>query len=184
MNDEAEKRTFDLEFDLTAGDLQALEAYASKHLQSRRRERLGGQFRVALILLFVFCGVAMHKFDIALAMWPVWLAVVVYLAAGSEFRRWLNRRHVVRRLADPAALDGLKGRRLTVTPEGVRHVSKVQTLEIKWPGIERLGATKEHAFLFFEETTAIVVPKRAFATGDEFREFVETARQYREAAGS
>jgi hypothetical protein len=49
---------------------------------------------------------------------------------------------------------------------------------LRWPAIERVAETDDHAFLYTNPVRAIIVPRRIFADGWRFTEFVDLARRY------
>jgi hypothetical protein len=71
---------------------------------------------------------------------------------------------------------------LTVTPEALTQESEQGTGRILWAEVDRIEATKDHAFIYSSGNTSLIVPRRAFADKDEFAHFVSTAKRFHEGA--
>ena len=56
------------------------------------------------------------------------------------------------------------------------------TIINRWPGVLRVGDTREHLFVFTQSSDGFVVPRRAFASDEEFERFFEFAHTRCEAA--
>jgi hypothetical protein len=69
-------------------------------------------------------------------------------------------------------------RRVSLDAEAIRTVSDFAASTYLWHGVDKVGATLEHAFFYINTTMAIVVPGRAFADDRAFKDFVDAARRY------
>src|SRR5215475_5272012 len=69
-----------------------------------------------------------------------------------------------------------------LTPEALLTASEYGSGTTFWSGIEKIIIAGERALMFDSPTSAQVVPRRAFADEDQFREFVAIARRYRDEA--
>jgi hypothetical protein len=45
--------------------------------------------------------------------------------------------------------------------------------EYRWPMVQKLGRTRNHAFLYFNKNAAMIVPRRAFENASQWDEFYE-----------
>jgi hypothetical protein len=112
---------------------------------------------VALLLLVVACRLWVRPYLLA------WLAKPS-LTDPENRKRWLGWRRTV------IGPDGL-----SVRGDGIDST-------VEWTTIQKIPATRKHAFLYMTTAVAIIVPRRAFVSDADFRNFVATARAYRETA--
>jgi hypothetical protein len=167
-------RLLEIEYYLKPEDVLALHRF---HLRTRGKKGnawIGavffGQIVAIILLTLAWTG------EIPPTLWPIigLLALVVLLLLWRPFVMW----NLGRNLRQPAHARVLGWRRLHITPEGVTVIEEHSTAKTKWTGIEKIGVTDEHAFLYTLPEQAHVVPRHAFASAQEFREFVETAQRY------
>ena len=74
-------------------------------------------------------------------------------------------------------------RRLSIDAEAMRNVSEFASSTYRWHGIDKVGATLDHAFVYINTTTAIILPCRAFRDDRAFKDFVDAARSYHRMGG-
>jgi hypothetical protein len=109
---------------------------------------------------------------------------VVGLLILKISRRSLIRGSVRRMLRHPDNVRMLGKLRVRISADGLSAMDEFgATTQRPWITIVRIESTDNHAFAFFTENTAYVIPRRAFATEGEFRTFVETAQQFHTQAG-
>jgi hypothetical protein len=70
--------------------------------------------------------------------------------------------------------------RLTIAPEGITIQRTLSTTTHQWPVVWKIESTEDHVFFFDTSTSAIIVPKRAFADKRHFEGFVALARVYQQ----
>ena len=70
----------------------------------------------------------------------------------------------------------------TLSADGVQLSYNPTTTQTAWSGIERVAQTPTHLFLFDQPRSAFIVPRRAFASDEEFALFGDFARAHCEAA--
>jgi hypothetical protein len=107
------------------------------------------------------------------------LAGLLLLFSSRRFHVWLFRRSADKNI--PSS-DLLRPQHMTLTPEAVMHRTEHASGSTEWAGIQHVGITATHIFIFTTSTTAFVVPRRAFASDESFNEFAQTAQKYREIA--
>jgi hypothetical protein len=89
-------------------------------------------------------------------------------------------RQMRRQLQDEPKLVGW--RRLSISAESITFTGELMTVTARWQMVEQIVVTEDHAFFFTTKRTGLVLPIRAFADEEEFRDFVKAARRYRRAA--
>ncbi len=72
----------------------------------------------------------------------------------------------------------LEPRQLTISPEGISQSSAHSAGITMWTGIEKIAVTEDHVFFYVSRQRAIILPRRAFASNQDFTHFVETAQGY------
>lgn len=71
---------------------------------------------------------------------------------------------------------------VTLSPNGVRSDDGPETATVRWEGISRVANTSQHLFIFAQPKRALIVPRRAFDSDEEFARFADFARAQCEAA--
>jgi hypothetical protein len=98
-------------------------------------------------------------------------------------KRYLVRWQITRLVRHPQNEKLLLGwRSCSIGPEGVTFRQEGGSGNFSWATVPRICQTEEYAFIYTTTYQAIIVPRRAFASAEEFQEFVATARAYRDAA--
>jgi hypothetical protein len=131
------------------------------HLADRER---GIPFRTFLDLLPLFSGV------------PIYL---IYFP-------WAYRRKVRKIIAGMAGEGHNRAlfshHRVEISPQGIADASDLRQSSTAWRAVERVVKIGDYTFVYVSASSAIIVPRRAFATPTEFEEFVRTTRSYHEKA--
>lgn len=184
--------TFELNYDLTADDLQAWKNYAYANLVSRSQALdkvvRSRAFNLLAVVLGSIIGLAVVG-TIRLAVWAAgltwepyqyWLyffgviagivvTVLVFRSKGSAFRRKL-----LAKLAQQETRETdkqLLGRRtLTVSAEGFQLESPNGITTRKWSISKDVYATDSHVFIVAD--VAVVVPRSAFTNDTQRNEFI------------
>jgi hypothetical protein len=75
-------------------------------------------------------------------------------------------------------------RRIELDEDGVHQVAALHDARTRWPGVLSVEATDAHIFLMTDRLAGYIVPRRAFAAGEEAEAFLAFARsRARGAAG-
>ena len=127
---------------------------------------------------------------IVLAMiWPRWSSLerVLLVSVLSLFWIWgyplyywwaIKRNH--RRIYSNRENSGVIGSHfLAIEPKGVSEKSAVGESTTNWIGVERIEQDEKYLFIYIGPLQAHIIPKRAFASGQEADEFFELAQSYR-----
>jgi hypothetical protein len=175
-----------VEFVVRRDDLFALNEYLLKHPASGVKGSYGSLLWVrwgiwVLVALLVFIPSFMRGDDaIPLYAFVPLLVFSVVLFTLRFTNRGLVRKNLQRIIDNNPRLMGW--RRLALTPETFTAVTRYKTTTVSWAGIEKIVIMGDHAFIFEMPASAFIVPRRAFGDDEDFREFVETARDYRDHA--
>jgi len=98
--------------------------------------------------------------------------------------RWRIRRQIHRFYADRQNYNVVGPRRVIITPEFVTYSSPVSQTVMRWVGLERIITDPHALYILVAVTSAVIVPRRAFASDADFARFVATAHEFHSRAGS
>jgi hypothetical protein len=73
-------------------------------------------------------------------------------------------------------------RKTTLSPGGLTVSTAMAETTYRWECIRQIEVTKNHAFFVTNLNAVEILPRRVFATDDDFLQFVQTAEQFREGA--
>lgn len=71
---------------------------------------------------------------------------------------------------------------ITISKDAILGNSADSRSTLSWRAIDKITVTDTTAYLHIGPGTAVIIPKRAFATEAEFTAFVEQAKQYKKQA--
>jgi hypothetical protein len=169
-----------VEHDLTIEDAVAFQRYQLAHPSKPERSSWMTWFGIAClgVLILVMASPLLWGGG---SLWSL-LILFLYVAvvAYALFYRRIVASVLRRKLREPGFAKLLGWRRLDVTSDGISITTATTNSTTKWSGVSRLVATEEHAFFYLSPVEAYILPKRAFGAQNEFWDFVETARQYRD----
>lgn len=164
-----------VEFEATRADMAAFQAFVTRRIRQSVRSPL---YYAVLALLAVIVGgllsgalgVRFHR--------PTGVAI---LLLGAMF--WSIVARLYRSAASPLPNGSLVGpRRVELTDEYIRQVAALHDARTDWRGVLSVGETPAHVFLMTDRLAGYIVPRRAFASADEYRAFVQFARRRRDTA--
>lgn len=112
----------------------------------------------------------------------VGLLVTFVIGPAYVFYTLWSVRRRARRLTRKLLAEGknrsvLSEHRIFLNDEGITSETALIRSLYRWPVIERIVETSEYLFLFVSGFSAIVIPKRAFASDEHWQTFVQEARQ-------
>jgi hypothetical protein len=173
-------------FELTEDDLVAFHR-AQRTARFRRAREAGRRKKGPSWVVF---GVA---FGVALVVvftdmtWTVLTYLGLVLLGVVLVFVWALTVNVPKKLVKQFLNDGrnfrqLQRRTVTTTTEGIRQVTRDYSTTATWAGIDWIESTPSHVFFFLNTIQALIVPRAAFASEEEFKVFVEEVRRWHEAA--
>jgi hypothetical protein len=177
----------EVEYELTTEDLIAFQRY---HQQNPPSPQQRGGPATALVggfvfLMFVTAGLFFFLSDNPTASWYILMVPFVVLGAAAMllglivYARLTAPRQLSRAMQQGRNAEKFLGwRRLSIDAEAIRNTSEFASATYLWHGIDKVGATLDHAFFYINTTTAVIVPCRAFRDDRLFKDFVDAARHY------
>jgi hypothetical protein len=169
---------------MSLADYRAFNRYVLKHTK-------GGLF--LRILKAIFLGLVILAWLLLIATFPYttgnWADYPIFLPIWTVGLTilWLFRYRIsewasigMLSAADKAKMSCVHN--ISITPEGVRYSSEQISANLGWSGIQQIVATTDYVFFFLSSHAGHVVPRRAFASSDDFHEFAETAQEFKERA--
>jgi hypothetical protein len=139
---------------------------------------IGGASLLSIFLLFKVAsntGDGRPQFSFALGGFILLLA----LLGGLAWRvRPSQIPHRVRDLlAKPQNRHMVGEKTVRIGPEGITVQAQDAQTTVRWDVIEDVKVTDDHAFFFFAQRAAVILPRRPFPSEDEFRAFLKLARR-------
>ena len=167
-------------YELFPDDLVALVEFHQRTSPAARRQQMGC-FGIAFVALLLFqVGVLLTtdkpRLQTAIDIWPLFLGPLLFalfaLFVGPHLR-WPTRQ-LSRRLVSEGRNTGFYGQcELAIDTDGLTESRPSGSTIRNWSSVERIATTPTHMFVYTSGVEAFVVPRRAFATEAEFRDFAE-----------
>ena len=108
------------------------------------------------------------------------LAGVAMACAAPFLYRWHLRYEASRTVR--AAPENYGMGSMQLLPEGIHERSDLGVVTLAWTAVKRIVVTPEVIYFYRGQHTALIVPRRCFASPEAADAFVATARQYHAAA--
>ena len=172
----------DIEYDILLEDILALNLYHHQQSPSARRNRMLLQYGppVIPVIVFLFQAFVSGASMVASLPWLFFAGIWVIFVPFS-LRRSMKKR--VARMVLEDQDGGVTGRhKFTLASDAVTDKTGSGKTKTKWRDVWKLVATNYYLYVYISDTSAHIVPKRAFDSEEEFREFVDTAMRYYRAA--
>jgi hypothetical protein len=171
-----------INFEIGIEDLVTWNLYCHRHLPVLRRGFVRGWLFIGAAMILI--GSILIFFDpSAVASHVVMGAVFAGLfAAYPWFYRLRVRRMCEGMFREGANSNVIGPRRVTLLPEYLVYSTPMSQTITRWAGMERVLQEKEVIYLLLANVTAIPVPRRAFATDDQFQQFAKAAAEFHAAA--
>lgn len=67
---------------------------------------------------------------------------------------------------------------LILSPEAIHTKNPLEEITRKWAVVERMEGTDDYFYIFISSISAYIIPRRVFASDDDYQEFVDTAHKY------
>ncbi|HXX95274.1 MAG TPA: YcxB family protein [Planctomycetota bacterium] len=174
-----------IEFDFTKEDRVAFNVYHLEHSPTHRRNRwtsLLWASAVWVVLWGVLVATNESPGRAARALWPLLMFVPVYAFIYPPLRR-RHARRIIDRILDEGQNRAVLGRkRVTMTSVDLTAGDDMKSTTARWDAVERIEVTEAYAYIYISGSEAVILPRRAFPTDDEFQDWIEIARKYQAAA--
>jgi hypothetical protein len=177
----------DVEFVLRVDDVLALHRYCLERQPRTSRPQwvlLGGCLLLTGLVWFNYIRTDATDFTLPLVLSACFLGLSIFALMPRKMMVDKVLGQLRRQLDDEWNRKLVGRRRLSVTPEAITFTSEVTTFSVRWPAVEQIVITEDHAFFLVTRSTGLILPIRAFEDEEAFREFVKTARGYRKSANA
>jgi hypothetical protein len=184
----AKEREMDVEYELNTDDALAFHLYNYEYSpQTGRLRKLMRRmllFSIAIeiliaIVLIIAIGKDMLPFSVTLGILAM-LTLLWWSFSPLLIRKSL-RGAVARNYGQ--GRNKLTGKhKLSITPDAVTDIADMGESTTRWNAIEWVASTDEYLFMLVRASSPYIVPRRAFADDAAFRQFVEEAKAYHQAA--
>lgn len=168
-------------FELTIADLRAFQC----HSRERRPEFL----RALWVTHGILAVLTVYVTSITVAAYGVVIKVVTCLLVYAGL--WALMRLIGWLIYDAGksvrsyekGMSGILGKQtITLDAEGLKTVTPVSEGLRVWRGVYLVETTEDYIFIYVASNSAHVIPRRAFASGDEADLFFHAAWEYHQAA--
>jgi YcxB-like protein len=171
-------------FELTEEDYIAFNLYHHAHSAALRRRRfrawlaLFSAWIVASVLSWYVLAVVLEVENWWILVVPVFVLPLIFLIAyPSAYRRSVCS--IVRSMIREGSNRGfLAPRTVTITSDRLKESSDFKDTSLAWRAVERVAHTSDHIFIYISAMSAIIVPRRAFASSSEFDDFLAAATRF------
>jgi hypothetical protein len=177
-----------VEYELTTEDIRRSSLYHNFHSPTIRRQYRSGLL-VFPIMWLMICTMIWFFADrerhtpmrTFLDLWPLFSGVPLwFLYFPWHYRRKVRK--IITAMINEGSNRGLLGRRqLTISPNGVTESGEFGQTTRTWKSIERIAEDEDYAYIYLHATEAMIVPRRAFGSNEEFGHFVAQAGEYHSA---
>jgi len=174
-----------ISFEFGPDDVVAFNLYHHAHSPGTQRMATIVRFvPPALFMLLAMYEVVRHGVRSPMTTMTLAIAIVVMLPWTLLFPLFFRR--ILARQVQSMLKEGSKksfGKMsVELTKEHVVETGPAEERRVKWSAVEKIAATEGYLFVYVSPIAAIVVPRRAFDTRDEFVSFVNMAKSLRENA--
>lgn len=162
-----------VEFELSYRDLLAYGDWYARRHPTGRTFLIGAGSSIALLGFFS----SLSLDGGSLTRWTILPALAVLALTYAAFvvmPATLARRSRSVAMSRPITVE--------LNAEGVVERTAAGHRLVRWFGLERVGRTSKYLFLCTDPSNAIIVPRRAFSTDDEWHRYSDYARQCWERA--
>jgi hypothetical protein len=170
-------------YEVVPTDLRAFQEYHLHRTPAFRRQYYGGLVCVAILtplVMVLLVGLSSQRWG---------LAAVVGLSGaivGSTVYPWLHRRarrKFVEQAVAGQADGGLFGAmEMQLAPTGLTVANRVARSLVDWAGVRSIEESPTHLYLYVSGVSAMIIPKRSFASESEAQEFMATAQRLHQGA--
>lgn len=127
-------------------------------------------------------GAGTIELAVIIAMQAVFTLIPILLLFWSIFGRGIIERSLRSQYERMIRDRGTLATHLHIGPEGIVTSTRHSSSSLDWTLIRNIRWGPDHVFFYEDETRAHVVPKRAFADGEKFYQFIDAACQLRKEA--
>jgi hypothetical protein len=172
--------TFEVCFEMTPDDHLAFNIYHFRHSPARRWALLRAWVALpvtAASMLLLLVSTRAVPWQTLQRFWPLIVVFGAFLAAYPLLLPRAVARTVRRQMAAGKNRGVFGPCRLTISPAGVKQVTPLREIYVRWPAVEKIVEGDRHAFLYLSAVGAFVVPKAAFAGEADYLAFLHAARE-------
>jgi hypothetical protein len=171
-----------IDYETELSDILASSLYFHETAIATRRGKqlVGWIFGAGAILLWVLGWFAGP--DDRLFAWAVAGALSLLCAVWPAIYRWRVRRLVSNISREGSPLNLVGPRRMTLTREYVVVSSPVSQTTLRWIGVSQVVRRPDALYLTVSSFSALLVPRRAFASDAQFAQFAQAAQDYHAGA--
>jgi len=171
----------DIEFENTMDDILALNMYHFQRAPDARRNRMIFQYVIPGIPVLVYLAMVISGVSSVLGALPfLLLAMLLFVLGPFSVRRSLKRR-VIKMVIEDESRGAVGKHRLSVTNNAVTDKAGSGKTMTRWSDVKKVVLMDNYVFIYVSDTSAHIVPKRAFPDETAWKEFKDTLSRYYQA---
>jgi hypothetical protein len=172
----------DLKYEIGIDDARAYSEYFVNHNPEFNKKINSDRLRYiyATIISVIAIGLFIWRGQITISVVFVMVAIgflIVYFSY-PYFPRKSAMRNLLKQSANVLKESGVSKMKLTITDECITYQTPGGESKFKWADLENVINANQHLFLIVHGFGAVIVPKRAFATGQDFPELLKIVKSH------
>jgi hypothetical protein len=161
----------EIEFDVQLGDCIALNQHVIKTTPMMKKVVIKGQIWWAsgpflgVTLLSIIRKIPFEKAIVIIGIITVVCSIPAFFLYPLYFKK--KNRKFIKRSCESEKNKGIVGKHIIqITDGNFQEKTDYNNTTIPWKGIDRIEKTKEHIFIFVNEITAYIVPRKSLDEDD------------------
>lgn len=176
----------EVDYELTVEDHLAFLRYDRSHPLAKGSWPKGATVSFCTRLLALLAILLSLKIDFiwnSLPLLTCLFIVSVAVVSWSLFTpRWTDPERQTRRfLVDKANQHYLQRRRTSIDAQAISQVMPGRSRSLLWTAVRRIAVTDKYLYIYEGPAAAYIIPRRAFASEQEFEDFTTAAQWYHDA---
>ncbi|UCC61006.1 MAG: YcxB family protein [Dehalococcoidia bacterium] len=168
----------DIEYENSMDDILALNLYHHQQAPSARRTRMLLHYGPPVILVIIFLAqVSIIGGSLVTGLPWLFFAGIWVIFVPYSLRRAMKKK--VARMVLENQDGGITGQhKLSLKSDSVTDQTGSGKTKTRWADVPKIVLTSSYLYIYISDTSAHIIPKRAFESETKFREFVDTAMRY------
>ena len=171
----------EIEFENTMDDILALNMYHFQRSPGARRNRLLFQYGLPGIpaLVYIILVASGGSSFISALPWLL-LALILFVLVPFSMRRSLRRR-VIKMFNEGESQGAVGKHHLSITRSSVTDKTTRGKTTTNWVDVKKVVLMDRYVFIYISDTSAHIVPRRAFSEASKWEELQDTVGKYYQA---
>jgi hypothetical protein len=173
----------EIQIEVTKQDFIDFNLYHLSHSPTIKRQRIalllpGFLWSGFWLWLCVDGAKTLHNIK---TLMPLIIGGFLYVATLLILWRGSMKRQIQRLLSEGENKGLLGSQRVIISEEGIANIDELSTYTAKWQTVEKVIASDNCLYIYVSAVSALIVPKRFFASDAAFADFVRQTTEYAES---